>query len=394
METMTHPAKRDPFIVEKLYCPGPTPVPLSVQIAGIESSVYHRSEGFYQIFNECRRLLVPFFGSQEFPIILTCSGSGAMEAAVVNLTAPGDEVAVVVGGKFGQRWEKLCKAYQCHTEILKVTPGSAPTTDDVVRLASRLKRPKAIFIQANETSTGVFYPIENIAGAIRSDARFKDTLIVVDAVSALCAHPIMMQSWGLDCVVAGSQKGFGVPPGLAFIALSPRAQQSFSNRPRFYFDLAREIKGQAVGQSAWTPASTIVQCLHAALGQLHQIGVQKVFEHHATLARATHAAVSAMGLELLAKQNPSHALTAIKVPDGIDCKALLSTLRLRFGSIFAGGQDELEGKIIRLAHLGFVDRFHLLSGIAALEFTLAELGGHKSLGSGVTAAMQVMHSGL
>ncbi len=382
---------RDPFIVEKLFCPGPTPVPLEVQLAGIESSVYHRSEAFYQIFLESRKLLKPFFGSQDLPLILTSSGTGAMEAAVVNLTNPGDQVAVVVGGKFGERWEKLCKAYQCHYKTYRIASGSAPEPHKVAELAAELDIPKAVFIQANETSTGVFYPVREIAAAIRSHPKLKDCLIIVDAVSALCAHQVCMSDWDIDCVVAGSQKGFGVPPGLSFIALSKRALNSFSTRPRFYFDLQREIKGQDLGQTAWTPASTIVQSLHAALTQLHQIGIDQVFNHHQKLAQATQAATHALGLELFARHHWSHALTAVKVPESINGKTLLKTLRLRFGTIFAGGQDELEGKIIRISHLGFVDRFHIISGIAALEFALAELGFPVKLGTGVSAAMSVLH---
>ncbi len=383
---------RDPFIVEKLFCPGPTPVPIGVQLAGIESSVYHRSEAFYQVFLESRKLLQPFFGSQQPPLILTSSGTGAMEAAVINLTDPGDQVAVVVGGKFGERWEKLCNSYQCNFKAYRVAPGSAPEPHRIAELAAELDRPKAIFLQANETSTGVFYPVREIAAAIRAEPKLKDCLIIVDAVSALCAHEVRMADWDIDCVVAGSQKGFGVPPGLAFIALSDRALRNISRRPRFYFDLQRELKGQESGQTAWTPASTIVQNLHAALLQLHQIGIDQVFDHHRKLAESTQAAAHALGLELFARHHWSHALTAIKVPESINGKALLKTLRQRFGTIFAGGQDELEGKIVRISHLGFVDRFHIISGIAALEFGLAELGFPVKLGTGVGAAMKVLHS--
>jgi aspartate aminotransferase-like enzyme len=213
-------------------------------------------------------------------------------------------------------------------------------------------------------------------------------LIIVDAISSLCAHAMRMDEWQIDAVVAGSQKGFGLPPGLSFVALSDRAWGQLSSRPRFYFDLLRERKGQADGRSAWTPASTLVLSLDVALHKMLEAGLDHVLEHHAALATATQAAVKALDLELFAATAPSRSLTSITVPQDLDGQRLIKRIRQRFAMYVAGGQDELKGKIIRFAHLGFVSRFDILDGIAALEFALREEGHRFDCGVGVKAAMQ------
>jgi len=377
--------KREPFINDRLFCPGPTPVPEAVKLAAMDTNIYHRSEDFYQIFLDCGQKLAPIFGSPTLPLILASSGTGAMEAAMVNLTAVGDDVVVLNAGKFGERWEKLAAAYQCHAEVVRVAAGGAPTANDAVAALRKLKSPRAIFLQANETSTGVRVPYEDIARAVK--AHSPDCLVVVDAISSLCAHPMNMHAMGIDCVVAGSQKGFGMAPGLAFIALSPRAWKSLSKRERFYFDLERERKGQEKGRSAWTPPISLIQNLSAALKLIHEVGVDEMPAQHARLGAAARAAVKALGLELFPKGYYSDALTTITVPQGMDGQALQAHLKAAYGAIFAGGQDELKGKILRFAHLGFVSRFDLLDGLAALEFSLRDLGWKFSLGAGVSAAM-------
>lgn len=379
--------RRDIFTPDRIFCPGPTPVPQAALDASRATAIYHRSDEFYKISMRCAELLKPIFGTKEQPIILTSSGTGAMEAVFVNLTAPGDQVVVVNGGKFGERWEKLAAAYQCPAEIVRVEWGRAPTPDDVVKALVRAPQAKVLFLQANETSTGAYYPIQEIAAAVRKSW---DGLLVVDCISSLGAHMMKMDDWQIDAVVAGSQKGFGLPPGLAFAALSARAWTKLSKRPRFYFDLERERKGQAEGRSAWTPAHTLIMALHSTLETLDGIGIDHLVAHHAWLAQACRAAVGAMGLELFAKAAPSDALTALTVPAGVDGGKLGKRLRQRFGMFFAGGQDQLKGKIVRFAHLGFVNRFDLIDGVAALEFALQEEGwggGPEGLGAGVKAAM-------
>lgn len=377
---------RDSFRIERLFCPGPTPVPLSAHLAAMASSVYHRSEEFYKIFRECRDGLKPLFGSTDSPLILTCSGTGAMEAAIVNFTDDQDEVLVINAGKFGERWEKLASRYRCPVTILAVEWGKLPSMGELERLLRSKPNLKAVFFQANETSTGVQLPVKDIAAAVKRLC--PEALVIVDAISSLVAHVMDMRQWEVDVVVAGSQKGFGIPPGLAFIAISQKAWGRLSKRPRFYFDLKKEKDEQDKGSGAWTTATTLVQALHQSLLRINSCGFAGVAQDHQMRAEAVHAAVKAMGLSLFAKEGWSHALTSIEVPPGVDGKALLGELRKRYGFIFAGGQDKLAGKIVRFSHLGFLDRFDVFSGIAALEFALKDLGFKGQLGAGVAAAMR------
>lgn len=382
---------KDPFLRPRLFCPGPTPIPRVVNDVTADAQIYHRTGDFYNIVLRCRKLLAPFMGTKQEPAILTASGSGAMEAAIVNLTAAKDKVLVVNGGKFGERWQQLCQAYECDTKVLSVPYGESPSVNDLLAFVDKHRNAKALFLQANETSTGVFFPLGEIIPALRK--KFAG-LIVVDAISALCAHEIKMDEWGIDAVVSGSQKGFGLPPGLAFISMSQRAWNNLSTRGRYYFDLRIEEKNQKEGKTAWTPAITLVQQLAAALEALHGFGIERVFEHHEVLARAARAGAAAIGLELFPKANFSHALTAIKVPKGVDGSQLIKTLQKDYQVTFAGGQgDELKGKIVRFAHLGFIDSLDFIGGMAVLEFGLHACGYKFELGDGVKAAMQVI-SGL
>ncbi len=383
--TMTTPS---PFMKKRLFCPGPTPVPIEAGLAGLDSSVYHRTDEFYRFFLSCRELLAPLMGTHQLPLLLTASGTGAMESAVVNLTNSGDEVIVLSGGKFGERWRGLCEQYQCKTQVISVPWGESPTATQIEQALNSVKQPRAFFMQANETSTGVFYPVQDIIKQVRH-AR-PDCLIIVDAISGVCAHELKMDAWGIDCLVSASQKGFGVPPGLAFIALSKRAEQMLTDRPKFYFDLRRELKGQTNGRTAWTPATTLLQSLKSVLDELNEQGIEAVINHHQRLANATRAAAEAMALKLFPKTHPSNALTTVSVPDGIDGKKLVAHLRQQYGATFAGGQDHLAGKIVRLAHLGFVDPFDVLAGVAALECGLHDLGHKAEKGAGVRAFVRTL----
>lgn len=377
----------DPFVRERLLTPGPTPVLGAAQLASLDRSVYHRSPAFDKIFLECRSLLGGIFGTSEAPLILTASGTGAMEAAMVNLTGPGDRVLCVNAGKFGERWVDLARRYGCDVLEIKVPLGEPADPD---RLREALSQPsgtpwRAVFLQANETSTGVYQDVPALADAVRSTS---GALVVVDAISSLCAHSMCMDHWGLDCVVGGSQKGFGIPPGLAFVALSPRAWSSLSSRPRFYFDLAVERKVQSRGQTSSTPASSLVQMLHVALGRLSEMGVDVVVRQHERRRSMVHRAVKALGLDLFARKGHSAAVTAIDVGPAEDAIQLLNAAERR-GCLFAGGQMEsVRKRMIRFSHLGFVDTLDVLSGLCALELALAEVRGSTPLGLGVGAAMQ------
>ncbi len=377
------------FVKDRLYCPGPTPVPHASAVAALQTNVYHRTDLFREKFLQARALLQGFFGSAEAPLILTSSGTGAMEAAMVNLTNPKERVLVLNGGKFGERWLKLASAYQCEVISYEFPWGEAPKLEEIKSLLNANPDIRAVFFQANETSTGVAYPVKEIAQTIKSCS---EAYIVVDAISALIAHNLPMQELQLDCLLTGSQKGFGIPPGLAFIALSDRAWKNLSARPKFYFDLKKEREGQAKGETAWTPATTLVESLIISLEMLGKIGPKGCEHHHKRLASACQKAASAMGLKLFSKSHHSHALTAIELPANVDGSKLLKYCRSRFGTVFAGGQDHLKGKIIRLAHLGIVDELDLIGGIAALEMGLHKLGSTSGLGLGVTAAMNALNA--
>ena len=376
---------KEPFSNDRLFCPGPTPKPKNSGV--LANDIYHRSTEFCSIFKETSGLLKELIGSSEAPLLLASSGTGAMEAAVVNFTNIGDEVIVVNGGKFGERWQEINEAYQCKVRSLKINWGDSPDIADIVKLAVRHPNAKALFIQSNETSTGVRYPIDEISGALKNN--FKG-LFIVDAISSIGAHNINMQDQGIDVLIGGSQKGFGVAPGLSFIGVSSTAWTKISNRPRFYFDLRKEKSGQSDGKSAFTPAIGLVQELRHALKELQNIGFKNVVVHHAKQASACRTAIAAMGLEIFSTGHHSDALTAIKVPNGIDGIKLLSYLKQKFGFYYAGGQDHLKGKIIRIAHLGFVNRFDLIDGISGLEFGLHHFGHNCELGDGTKALLTAL----
>lgn len=382
--------RREPFTPNRLFAPGPTPTPAVVKAAYQQTDIYHRSKEFETLVKECSEMLKRLFGTTTQPVLLTSSGTGAMEAAVVNLTSPGDEVIVLSCGKFGERWQKIAANYECQVQMVTAPNGKVPTVTDLKEALKRCPKPRAVFFQAHETSTGVRLPVEELAAAIR--ALSKDIMIIVDAVSSLGAHEIKMDQWSLDCVISGSQKGFGVGPGLSFVALSNRAWQDLSKRSRFYFDLEKERKGQETGRTAYTPAINLVLGLHAALVEISQLGVDQFLAHHERLGRATRAAVAALGLELFVDTNAiSNTLTAIKVPSAINGADVLTFAKARYGAIISGGQDDLKGKIIRFSHLGFVSPFQLIEGLAALEFALSDAGWEFQIGVGVSAAMIELH---
>ena len=378
---------RELFTPNRLFCPGPTPSPWFVKQAALDSDIYHRSKEFEALVTASADMLKPLFGTATRPVILTSSGTGAMESVVVNLTTAGDSVIVIVAGKFGERWQKLNQTYNNNVTVVSVDAGRAPTAAQIEDAFKKCPNPRAFFFQANETSTGARLDVGSIAAQVRQKS--PETLIVADAISSLGAHPVDMDKNGLDAVTAGSQKGFGVAPGLSFVALSERAWKDLSPRAKFYFDLEKERKGQESGRTAWTPGVSLIQSLHASLSEINAIGAAAFAEHHARLATACRAAVRALNLELFVEERAvSNALTAIKVPSGLDGSKILATAKSKYGAIISGGQDELKGKIIRFSHLGFVSPFMLIEGLAALEFALADEGHKFEIGAGVTAAMR------
>ena len=358
----------------RLFCPGPTPVPTHSALKGLQSlEVYHRSQSFGRDFLECRQMLAALFGCHEPPLILTTSGTGAMEALLRHITAPEDKVVVVEGGKFGERWSEIARAYKLSLTPLTIPWGQDISCENLLQTVEKAggQECKAVFLQASETSTGVYYNISKLSSSLRQT--YPHLYIAVDAISSIGAHKMCMDAWQLDGVVSGSQKGFGVPPGLSFIALSERAWQHPRQHPQFYTDLLRERRSQEKGFSAWTPATSLIFTLKASLEEIHERGLENMLQAHKKASQATRKAIQAMGLRLFA-QAPCHGLTAIYVPKGVDGLQLLSHAQERYGVTFAGGQGKLKGKIIRLAHLGFFDSLDLIAGLAALEMSLKDLG--------------------
>ena len=375
-----------------LLTPGPTPIPESVMSALNKPILHHRTPVFQSIFENVRQGLKSLYQTKQEVIILTTTGTGAMEAAITNLLSPGDTVITINAGKFGERWTQLAQTYGVHPIELRFEPGQSLEIQDLKKAIHTHPHAKAIFFQASETSTGVSLPTQEICQI----ARGAGILSVCDAITACGVFDLPMDDWGIDVLITGSQKALMLPPGLAMIALSEKAweAQQKSKLPKFYFDLAREKRSQIKNQTAWTPGITLIIGLQESLKLIQEEGLHNVFKRHELLARATRHAVSALGLELLAKKHPSPAVTAVLVPPSIeDGKLIPKLMRDKYGVTIAGGQDELEGKIIRLSHFGYCDRFDILTAISCLELTLHELGHSIEFGKGVGAALKTFAEG-
>jgi aspartate aminotransferase-like enzyme len=371
-----------------LLAPGPTPVPARVLLAGAQPIIHHRTPQFSRIFAEAREGLRRLFQTEQEVLILAASGTGAMEAAVVNLFSPGDEVLVINGGKFGERWGKIASTYGIKVAELRVEWGQAVRVEDVRRVLDERPGIRGVLTQGSETSTTAVHPLEPIAALTRA----RETLLIVDGITAVGVYDLPMDRWGIDVLITGSQKALMLPPGLAFIALSERAWQRTraARLPRFYFDLARERDNHAKDTTAWTPAISLIFQLREALAMIQEEGLARVFARHARLAAGTRAAAVALGLRLVAGEAPSPAATGIFTPPSLDGGKFVSYLRDRMGVTFAGGQDQFKGKIVRVAHLGYMGAFDVLAAIAALELALRHFGHDVPLGRGVGAAEEIL----
>jgi aspartate aminotransferase-like enzyme len=371
---------------ERLFTPGPTALHPAVQSALSRPIVHHRTEEFRAIFRESRDGLKAFLKTADEVVILSSSGTGAMEAAVVNLLSPGDAMLALVAGSFGERWAGLGRAHQMDVSVIEAPWGEAVPPAAVADALQKDPRIRAVFVQLNESSTGVAHDVRSLAGLVRERP---DTLLVVDAISGAGAIPLETGAWGIDVAVVGSQKALALPPGLAFLSLSPRAWERVeaTRSPRFYFDLRREKKAQLDGETAFTPAISHVVALQAALGVVAGLGgVDALVRNAHILASMTRAAAAALGVPLLAPRDHGDALTALRPPAGVEAGALVKGLKADFASTLAGGQGKLKGKIFRVAHLGYYDATDVLGLLASLEIELRKLGHDVELGRGVAAA--------
>ncbi len=376
--------------MEKKYLltPGPTPVPSEVLLGMAEPIIHHRTAEYEEIFAQVRQGLKNLFQTEQDVLVLSSSGTGAMESAVCNLLSAGDRVLVVAGGKFGQRWADICQAYRVEVKTIEVEWGQAVDPELVAEALEDDSRIKAVFTTFSETSTGVAHDIKAIAAIV---AKYP-AVLVVDAITALGVREMPMDDWGVDVVVTGSQKALMMPPGLSLIAWSDKAWKLADNStlPKYYFNLKKEKKAQSKNQTAYTPAISLVVALREALALIEKEGLGEVYKRHQRLAEATRAAVLALGLELLAPQSPSPALTAVKAPEGVEVSALRGLLSKKYGVAIAGGQDHLKGKIFRIAHLGYMSTFDVIIAISALEMALGELGYLIQPGSGIKAAQEIL----
>jgi aspartate aminotransferase-like enzyme len=373
----------------RLFTPGPTPVPQEILLDMAKPITHHRLPVYEASFARVNQGLRFLFRTENDVLTLTSSGTGGMEAIVSNLMRRGERAIVVRGGKFGERWGEICEAYGVEPIPIDVEWGRSVEPGQIADLLGREADVRAVFTTQSETSTGALNDIRAIGEVVRESG----ALFVVDAITGLGVHPLEFDAWGIDAAVTGSQKGLMVPPGLAFVALSDRAWEAVgaSDLPKYYLSLEKARKALEKGQNPFTPALTLVMGLEKALDMIEEEGLDALYARHERLAEATRTGVRALGLELLA-ENPSNVLTAVRVPEGVDGKALVGYLRDRLGILFAGGQGHLKGKIFRIAHIGYFDDFDVITAVAGLERALVAIGHDVKLGTGVAAVQEFLGS--
>ncbi|MFA6636929.1 MAG: alanine--glyoxylate aminotransferase family protein [Candidatus Omnitrophota bacterium] len=371
----------------RLMAPGPTPVPEKVLLRMADTIIHHRTPQFQAVMKDVNIKLKKVFMTENPVITMSSSGTGAMETSVVNFLSAGDKAIVINSGKFGERFRDICKAYGIDCVTYDVESGKAADPAVVADLIKKNPDVKAVYGTLCETSTGVVSDIKAIGSLVAGTG----AIFIVDAVSGLSADEFLPDKWGVDAVVSGSQKGLMLPPGLGFISISQKARKLMetSTLPKYYFSLKAALKSYEKDDTAWTPAVSLIMGLDLVLDLLLDEGMDNVLARHAKLAYVTREAVKAVGLELFAEK-PSNAVTSVKVPQGVDGKALVKTMRDKEGITIAGGQSELAGKIFRIAHLGYMDQYDTIATIAAVEMVLAQQGYGIVPGKGVAKAQELL----
>ena len=367
----------------RLFTPGPTPVPEKVMLKMAEPIIHHRSPEFNEVFGRVNKNLQYLFQTTQPVLTLTCSGTGGAEATFVSLFSPGDTIVSVNGGKFGERWVTLPRAFGLNVVEIKVDWGKAPTAPQIKESLRKNPGAKAVYLTHSETSTGTATDVKNLARVIRENS---SALICVDGITAIGAHEMRFDDWGIDVCVTGSQKGLMLPPGLAFVALSERAValMATSTVPKFYFDLRKALKAYEKNDTPWTPAASLIIGADMALEMIRTEGIENVWKRHERMAHAIRAGVLAMGLKLFS-QEPSYAVTPVWVPDGVEWGAFNRGLKNDYGITVAGGQDNYAGKIFRISHLGYYDEIEMVGVIAAIERALRACNWQCDPGAGVKA---------
>jgi len=383
------------FHKTRLFTPGPTPLLPAAQFAMAAADIHHRTPEFRALFQRVLGQLKVFVGTQNDVLLLASSGTGAMEAAVSNLTSPGDKVLVLTAGKFGERWVGLAKAFGCQVETVTVPYGQ--TFDLEVVKKALTAEIKAVFVQSTETSTAVRHDVQAIAALVKASP--SQPLLIVDGITGLGTTHFDVDGWGIDVLIGGSQKAVMIPPGLAYLSVSEKAWAAMekSTNPRYYFDLRKERKNARNGESAYTPAVALIAGLGAALdyiaaqadGDLEK-GRIALVNNAQTNAEATRAGLITLGFTLFAPTAPAAAATAVSVPEGLDSSDVVKALKTRFGVVIANGQGEMKGKIFRIAHLGYFDYMDTVALLAALEHVAKDtLKLQVQYGSAVAAAQRV-----
>ncbi len=371
---------------KRLFTPGPTPVPEQVMLRMAEPIIHHRNPEFRQVMERVNKNLQYLFQTSGPVLTLAASGTGGMEAVFVSLFSPGETVIAVNGGKFGERWVAMPRTFGLHSVEIKTPWGKAPQPQEILDALRKHPDTRGVVLTHSETSTGTATDVKALARLIRENS---DALVVIDGITAVGAHELRFDAWGIDACVTGSQKGLMIPPGLAFVALSPKAVEAVgrSTTPRFYFDLGRALKSWAGADTPWTPAVSLVVGVDAALEMIREEGIERVWRRHERLATALRAGIASLGLRLFSEA-PSFAVTPVWLPEGIDWKAFNATLKNDIGITIAGGQDDFAGKIFRVSHLGYYDDLDMITFVAALERTLAARRYPFTPGTGLAATQQ------
>lgn len=372
-----------------LLTPGPTMISPEVQLEMAKPIIHHRAPEFIPLMEEVRENLKWLFGSNNEVLIFASSGTGAMDGAVTNTLCKGDKALVVDGGKFGERWANICKAYGISAKVIKVEWGKSVDPSLVAQALEEDKDIKAVLIQASETSTGVVHPVKEIADIVK---KYENTILIVDGITAVGVYPLPMDEWGIDVLITGSQKALMLPPGLAFAGVSDKAWKFVekSDLPKFYFDFKKELKNIKDNQTAYTPAVSLIIGLAQVLREMRNEGLENIYKRHQKLADATREAMMAIGLKLFAPDSPSNAVTAVYSPEGIEAGKIIKYCRDKLGVTITGGQDQAKGKIFRIAHLGYYGRFDIIIAISAIEFALKALNYSFELGAGVKKALEIL----
>jgi len=368
--------------------PGPSPVPSQVREVLSQEIMHHRTDEFRAILAEAAEGLKYVFSTSDPVITLASSGTGAMEAAVANFLSAGDKAICVAGGKFGERWGEICQSYNVEVVSLDIEWGRAPKVEDIEKLLKEHKEVKAVFTTLCETSTATVYDIKGIAQVVGKT----DALCVVDAISGLGQDELLTEAWGVDVVVSGSQKGFMLPPGLAFISLSKKAQAALERAtlPRYYFDLRKALKSYGKNDTAFTPAVSLIRGLAAALAIIKEEGLEARCKRFSKMAKATRRAANALGLVVFS-QCPSASATAISMPESVKSSEIVKSLRKEYGISIAGGQAQLKDKIVRIAHMGWINEQDLFMCFSLLEKVLKDCGHTFKLGTSLEALEEELY---